>query len=194
MYSNQATAKRAAFELALLLGLGAALWLSGFSALCGRVRADTLRLHVVANSDSSEDQALKLRVRDAVLARAGEAFGNASDKASALAAAGENLELFRRAAEEAVAASGLEQAVEVKLVRMRFGTTAYDSFTLPAGEYDALRIELGEAKGHNWFCVLYPALCLPAAQKKSYSSEAETDLITGNYKVGFALVNWWENR
>lgn len=192
MFAYKKPTRRAAFELALAAGLLVTLGCVCFSQLCARVRADTLRLHVVANSDSAVDQALKLEVRDAVLACAGDLFAETPDKASALEAAEESLGLFKEAARQRLAELGSDQQVEVKLVKMRFATTCYEDFTLPAGEYDALRVELGEAKGHNWFCVLYPGLCLPAARKKNYTDPEENALVTGNYAVGFALVDWLE--
>ena len=80
--------------------------------------------------------------------------------------------------------------MRVRLVRMRFPTTHYEGFSLPAGEYDALRIELGKAAGHNWFCVLYPGLCLPSAECAAYPKQAENRLITGKCEVRLALLDW----
>lgn len=185
--------RRAAAEIALFVGLAVSMGAVRFGTVCGQVRADTLRLHIVANSDSAEDQALKLTVRDAVLAETEALFADVPDKQTALHMAAENLKVFERAAADAVRRAGKTQSIGVKMVRMRFSPTDYDDFSLPPGEYDAIRIELGEAKGHNWFCVLYPGLCLPSAQKAEYPEKEENAVVTGNYAIGFALLDWLEN-
>lgn len=178
--------------MAMLAGLLISVGFLRFGLVCEQVRDDTLRLHIVANSDLPEDQSLKLMVRDAVLAETEVLFANAPDKASALQTAEEHRDAFEKAAEKAMKAAGRNQRVEVKTVRMHFAPTDYERFSLPPGEYDAIRIELGEAKGHNWFCVLYPGLCVPAAQKAEYPDEEENRVVTGNFTVGFALLEWLE--
>lgn len=119
-----------------------------------------IRLHVVANSDLPRDQLLKLQVRDAVLEAAAPVLEEAEDAGQAIA---ENLDLFRQAAEDCLRENGSSQSVAVSLGKERFPTRYYNSFALPSGVYTALRITIGEGDGRNWWCVVFPAICLPAA-------------------------------
>ena len=180
----------AALAAALLCGLAAGASFARFQAVCRQVRADTLRLHIVANSDSAWDQELKLRVRDSMLQEVSALFEKVPDQAQAMQTARRQLPRLQAAAERAVRENGSRQQVRVRLVRMRFPTTHYEGFSLPAGEYDALRIELGKAAGHNWFCVLYPGLCLPSAECAAYPKQAENRLITEKCEVRLALLDW----
>ena len=117
-------------------------------------------------------------------------FEKVPDQAQAVQTARRQLPRLQAAAERAVRENGSRQQVRVRLVRMRFPTTHYEGFSLPAGEYDALRIELGKAAGHNWFCVLYPGLCLPSAECAAYPKQAENRLITEKCEVRLALLDW----
>ena len=180
----------AALAAALLCSLAAGASFARFQAVCRQVRADTLRLHIVANSDSAWDQELKLRVRDSMLQEVSALFEKVPDQAQAVQTARRQLPRLQAAAERAVRENGSRQQVRVRLVRMRFPTTHYEGFSLPAGEYDALRIELGKAAGHNWFCVLYPGLCLPSAECAAYPKQAENRLITEKCEVRLALLDW----
>ena len=180
----------AALAAALLCSLAAGASFARFQAVCREVRADTLRLHIVANSDSAWDQELKLRVRDSMLQEVSALFEKVPDQAQAVQTARLQLPRLQAAAERAVRENGSRQQVRVRLVRMRFPTTHYEGFSLPAGEYDALRIELGKAAGHNWFCVLYPGLCLPSAECAAYPKQAENRLITEKCEVRLALLDW----
>ena len=125
--------------------------------------ADCLRLHVIANSDSEEDQAAKLAVRDAILDAVREDF-TASDKKEAMtelmARGGE----LRKAAEDVLRERGLDYGVELMAGEFDFPDRDYGNAFYPAGRYDALRIVLGEGEGHNWWCVMFPPLCLVETQ------------------------------
>ncbi len=133
----------------------------GFSLLRDRRMLDTglVRLHVVGASDNEMDQAVKLQVRDAVL-ECVASLGTPQNAAEAKALLEENLPAIRDAANRAL--EGLENAT-VTLCREVFPAREYDSFTLPSGVYDSLRVKIGEAKGRNWWCVVFPSLCVPAA-------------------------------
>lgn len=157
--------------------------------------ADKLtRLHVVANSDDAADQALKLQVRDAVLAE----IRPDDDPAD-----GELILRLKRAAELAVEEAGAEQTVRVYRTRMFFDTRVYDTFSLPAGVYDAVRVELGAAAGRNWWCVLFPPLCAGACQEDLKEiggmaglTENELSYIRGDgsgYVIRFKIAEWWGN-
>ena len=179
-----------ALAAGLVLAIAVSGWLGPFSAACASLRHDTLRLHVQANSNSEADQALKLLVRDAVLETAQTLFAGLPDQQAALETARAHLEDFQRAAERVVREEGSDQAVRVYVTNMYFPTTAYEAFTLPAGRYDALRVELGEHAGRNWFCVLYPALCLSAAQPAEYPEAAQQEILQNSrgYEVRFAAL------
>ena len=128
-----------------------------------RLAEKVIRLHVVANSDTREDQRVKLLVRDAVLEAAGKALEGADDPQTALR---ENLSSIERAAENRLLRLGKKDAVRVSLQRELFPTRDYETFRLPAGVYRTLRVTIGEGAGHNWWCVVFPALCLPASEEE----------------------------
>lgn len=182
----------AACALGLVVSLGLCTWCSALFADCDALRADTLRLHVRAASDSVLDQTLKLRVRDAVLARMDQLCAGAASKDEALRCAARNLVQFQLAAQHALAGLYAAGPVRVELTNMYFATTQYDGFALPAGRYDAVRIELGRTRGRNWWCVLYPGLCLAACG--GYDTPAENDLIVGDHILRLRVVEWWQAR
>ncbi len=188
-------------EISILFGLIFTILVGGlttFAVDCGKIRQDVLRLHILANSDSEEDQTLKLKVRDRILEEMGDTFETPETLQAAKDSAAENLDKIRQIAQDEVHQNGYNYEVQAEIVNMYFTTRQYDTFTLPAGMYDAVRISIGEAKGHNWWCVLYPPLCLPAAQPEnvleSGLDEEEADLVTKNpkYEIRFAVVEWFE--
>ncbi len=160
-----------------------------------QLRESVLRLHILADSDSEEDQRLKLCVRDALLERSGELFGEADDLESAEEAALEALPEIVDIAEDTLRAQGCDSSVRAYLADMEFDERVYGNITMPAGKYRALRIEIGEAKGHNWWCVMYPPLCIPAAEEvesrneKEYFDEKELDIVyrPKKYRIKFAI-------
>ena len=148
--------------LALVLLIVSALTVSVCAALQvqqQRMSEKIIRLHVVANSDSSADQAIKLHVRDAVLAAARQALQGAGDPQQAIAQALPQLEA---AANAALAAQGSRETARVSFRRELFPTRDYDTFSLPSGVYRSLRVTIGAGGGHNWWCVIFPSLCVPA--------------------------------
>ena len=157
------------------------------AALC----ADTLRLHIKADSDSLQDQTAKLAVRDAVLAYLDTACP-AADQPAALRWAAAHLSELQRVARTVLAGRGSFAPVRVYLVEMYFDTTRYSASALPAGRYQALRIDLGgnARHGKNWWCVLYPGLCRSACG--TYALPEENDLVCGSYVVRFKCVEWWQ--
>lgn len=188
-------------EKALLFGLILSILVGSFSAFasdCSTIRESVLRLHILANSDSDEDQALKLKVRDRILEETGDLFENASNLENAESSAANSLELVRSIAEDEVRKQGYDYPVRAELCNMFFETRQYDDITMPAGRYDAVRITIGEAKGHNWWCVLYPPMCIPAAQPKQELGDVLTEdgmeVVTSKpkYEVRFACVELFE--
>lgn len=148
--------------LALVLLIVSALTVSVCAALQAqqqRMSEKIIRLHVVANSDSGADQAVKLHVRDAVLAVARQALQDADDPQQAIAQA---LPALEAAANAALAAQGSRETARVSFRRELFPTRDYDTFSLPSGVYRSLRVTIGAGDGHNWWCVIFPSLCVPA--------------------------------
>ena len=178
-------------SLALCGALQAAAWARTQRDTGALVCADTLRLHIRAESDSVADQSAKLHVRDAVLAYL-DAACPAETKADALTWAAQHLFELQLTARHALAKLGIRTPVRVQLVNMYFPTRRYGSGTLPAGRYDAVRIELGTGAGRNWWCVLYPGLCRSACG--SYAQPAENDLVCGEYILRFKVVEWVQQR
>ena len=195
MFSSPHTLSRGrmlALCLALLGGLVLSGWWSAQQRTGAALRADTLRLHVRADSDSVFDQTCKLAVRDAILAAAGQLWAPGADPAEARAAAARRLPDLQRAAQQTLARLGSPRPVQVSLVNMYFGTTRYEDFALPAGRYDAVRVDIGGpgSYGQNWWCVLYPGLCTAACG--GYDDPAETDLVCGGYILRFRAVEVWQ--
>ena len=152
------------WELALLLALAVTiLWGAASLGQQEELGRKVIRLHVIANSDSPEDQALKLRVRDRVLARAQEILEQSADMEQAEQALTAALPELTREARETLAAEGCAQPVQARLEPAEFPTKDYDGFSLPAGKYLALRVIIGQGAGQNWWCVLYPSLCFTNA-------------------------------
>ena len=174
----------------LLLSLGAG-WAQSQLTTADQLAADTLRLHIRADTDSVRDQSAKLAVRDAVLALTDEACP-ADSRDDARAWAAENLVRFELTARQTLASLGIRTPVKACLVNMYFPTRRYDGGALPAGRYDALRIQIGAGTGRNWWCVLYPGLCRSACG--SYARPAENDLVCGEYILRLRLVEWVQQR
>ncbi len=131
-----------------------------------------LRLHVLANSDSEEDQALKLKVRDAVLEVTAPLLEDVTDREGAEAVVRAHMTDIQAVAEAVVAKNGSDQSVTVMLDTEDYPTRSYESCAFPAGEYLSLRICLGDAEGQNWWCVLFPPLCLSTATAKDNAEDA----------------------
>ena len=162
--------------MAIALGLAfsavfAAHWTKGYSEMIQNgIAGKVVRFHVLANSDTEADQALKLAVRDKVLQEYSDLLTACEDKEQTLAALETaQTEICETAAAE-VAAQGYDYPVRVSLVREEFPFKKYDDLIFPAGVYDALRIEIGAAEGQNWWCVLYPQMCFVDAAW-GYSTE-----------------------
>jgi len=136
-----------------------------------------IRLHVLANSDSREDQELKLSVRDSVLDAASSLLANVTDKEEAEAIISENLNLLETAAAKALSDENSASPVSVTLTKESYPTRAYGNFSLPAGKYTSLRVLIGEAEGQNWWCMLFPTLCVGAKKEASAAIIDESECI-----------------
>ena len=174
------------------------LSLCGFYGRITGVRESVVRLHILANSDSEEDQALKLKVRDAVVEAAAGWLDDAQDADEALALAQARLPQLTAIAQQTVTDAGYDYPVNATLCRMYFTTRQYDAVTLPAGVYEAVRFTIGSGEGKNWWCVVYPPLCAGAAMERKTLDDVldgkQVALVTGaeRFRVRFKVVEWWE--
>lgn len=189
------------WELALILALvitflcGAALTKEQ-TALSDKL----IRLHVIANSDTEEDQALKLQVRDKVLVTVGGVLDGVTDRGEAVGLIQKELDQIVAAAEDEIRARGYEYTVTADIGLETYPTRDYKTFSLPAGEYVSLRVVIGEGAGRNWWCVVFPPLCLSAAtelDKEALSTltDEEVALITSDspeYVVKFKAIELFE--
>ena len=179
------------------------------NAVSTGIAYNVFRLHVIANSDSEEDQALKYEVRDALLEYMNSLCSNVSSKEDAMNIAKEHIEDFENLARTVISDNGYQYDVSVEIGEYDFPTKEYGDVSLPAGTYDALRVKIGSASGRNWWCVMFPPLCfvdvssgvVPNSSKEllqNNMSEEEYDLITNssnnseiNFK--FKVVELFEN-
>ena len=150
-------------RIGICLLLAALMWTVGLVRDRAFLNRELIRLHVVANSDSDEDQAVKLRVRDAVLGSIRSDLKMVGDINQAKAYLRENLPKIQAAANRTLEAAGVDAQAVVTLEKEAFDIRRYDTFSLPAGVYESLRIVIGEGAGKNWWCVAFPELCLGAA-------------------------------
>ncbi len=190
------------WELALLLGLCAAmLWGAWSMQRQDALARKMIRLHVIANSDSAEDQALKLEVRDRVLDFTTTVLQRSADMEDAQLRLREELTRIESIAQQEISAQGYDYQVTAQLASTEFPLKEYDGFSLPAGEYMALRLVIGEGEGQNWWCVVYPPLCTAAATDMPRTAiqagltDDDINLITEEdtgYVLKFRSVELWE--
>lgn len=166
-----------------------------FENSCKGIREEILRLHVIANSDEDYDQELKLKVRDSLLRCSETVFSGSEDIISAQGKLQQNTDKLLYSAEEIIRESGYDYDIKIELARSYFPTRVYDDITLPAGYYKAVRVIIGEGKGKNWWCIMFPPLCLPAATDNKeviseYLSDDEMNIVTSNpeYEIRFWLI------
>lgn len=179
----------------LLLAL---VWCGSFLADKKQLAQDLIRFHVVANSDSEQDQTEKLLVRDAVVASLQETMKQMPDSTQARQYLQAHLPEIQAVANQTLQMAGSTCNAVVSLCTEAFDTRCYDTFSLPAGVYDALKITIGEGKGHNWWCVAFPTLCLPATSEgfREVSAQAgingtleKTLAGEGGYEIRFFLLD-----
>ncbi|MCR4563044.1 MAG: stage II sporulation protein R [Clostridiales bacterium] len=164
--------------------------LSSFMASGEIIRNNVLRLHIKANSDSDEDQSLKLKVRDEILKESPEIFSGVKNLKDAVKNCENAKKKIQKTTEKVIRENGYDYSVKTEIGRSFFPVKTYENeVTLPAGDYTALKITIGEGKGHNWWCVMFPPLCLPAAEgEKTLSDvldENEESLVKSNPKYEF---------
>lgn len=167
-----------------------------FESTCKELNEDVFRLHILANSDSTFDQSIKLSVRDEVIKRISPLYNEATSKEEAKAITENNLSNIEGIAKDVLSSYGVSYDVKAKVTNKFFDTRYYDDFTMPAGMYDTLEISIGEGKGRNWWCVMYPSLCVGASSKVRMSedlTEDEFEVITDDdIEFKFKVVEYFE--
>ena len=154
--------KKLKFILILIFLLSIYIYFSALSyvnATSNDLKNNLFRLHVIANSDSKEDQNLKYIVRDSLLDYMNSLCANCSTKEEAISIAKEHINDFEKIATNTIIEHGYSYNISVEIGNFEFPTKQYGDISLPAGYYDALRVKIGEAKGQNWWCVMFPPLC-----------------------------------
>jgi len=198
MYTRTRSLRR--WEIALLIGLAIAalvgVWLDRTQS---GLAENVIRLHVIANSDSASDQALKLRVRDAILAEADALIPSDASLSESRALLAQNLHQLAQTGAQVVHDAGCDYPVTASLEDdVWFPTKTYTDFAFPAGRYTALRVSIGDAEGQNWWCVVFPPLCMGSVTETAAQSDLtdkEVALITGEnegYVLKFKAVELWE--
>ena len=184
-------------EISLLVALiiCGVLNINAFSQQCESIREKMLRMHVIANSDSEEDQQLKLKVRDAVLLAGEKVFDGSITATEAKEKITPYIDYLEKIALETIKNEGFDYNVKITLEKEYFNTRTYEnSVTLPAGYYTAVKVIIGEGKGQNWWCVMFPPMCLPTAVAECEISDVltddETEIVTetDKYKFRFKIV------
>lgn len=199
------------YSFLLLILLFLYIFVCAFSyvnAVSSDIANSVFRLHVIANSDEKEDQELKLKVRDNVLSYMNKICENVTTKEEAILIANEHIDEFKQIALNTIHENGYDYSVNIRIGNFSFPTKTYGDISLPSGFYDALRIEIGEAKGQNWWCVMFPPLCfvdvssgiVPDDSKETIKndlSDEEFSLISDNedssVKFKFKLIEWFQN-
>lgn len=182
-------------ELIFVISLALFLVISGVKDVrrdYDHLRESVVRIHILANSDSEEDQALKLEVRDEILSYTDQWLSECKSVSEARDILEGRMDEIQQIAAEKIRNCGYDYPAESELVNMRFDDRVYGNITMPEGNYDAVRVTIGEAAGHNWWCVMYPPLCIPAAGDEldiadysGYFTEGEIDIMKNcsRYKV-----------
>ncbi|MBR2413142.1 MAG: stage II sporulation protein R [Clostridia bacterium] len=168
-----------------------------YAQTCSQVREDVLRLHVIANSDSEKDQNIKLLVRDRLLEVGASCFENAENREQAVKKVQQANEVLTNAANRVLSSHGMNYTATITLKKEYFETRTYDNITLPAGMYLAVCAVLGEGQGKNWWCVMFPPLCLPAVTKQEefalFDEENGAVLAAEDgYEIRFKIVELFE--
>lgn len=145
-------------------------------AISNNLSDAVFRLHVIANSNSVEDQSLKLKVRDSLINYMNNICSDCSSKQEAINLAKEHQNEFQKIAEQTIIENGYNYSVNININNFYFPTKNYGDISLPAGYYDALRVEIGEAKGENWWCVMFPSLCFIDVSNGIVDDEAKNNL------------------
>lgn len=156
------------------------LMLVPFEGQCREISDKVFRVHILANSDSEADQKLKLLVRDALVNAGEEILKDVESKEEAERLIEKNIPKLKSIAENVVFQNGYDYPVDLEITNMYFDTRHYGNITMPGGFYDALRVKIGKAEGKNWWCVMFPSLCIYSVSK---TETLEENLSDGEYKI-----------
>lgn len=200
--------RRNIFQLILIIAF-ALFVMAGWEILIGQTRQSTplvaangdyVRLHVLANSDSEFDQDLKLQVRDAVVSYLTPRLSNVKNISDARQVIGDHKAGLVAAAQKAVTDGGHNYEIQLETGIFQFPLKTYGELTLPSGEYEAVRVKIGQAKGSNWWCILFPPLCfidgtqttaisaIGREEKRGYNNKP------GEIKIRWKIAEWWNNK
>ena len=203
--------KRNILDKAMILGAVICIVITAFTAFaedCEEKPQEVLRLHILANSDSKDDQTLKYDLRDYMLSTFSDVFGNCDSFSQSVAVANERRAEIEEKANEFVHSKGYSYNVKCEVAKTYFTTRKYENVTLPAGEYTAVRLLIGNAEGRNWWCVMFPPLCfvdistgiVPEDSKETIKDSLHTEeynLInnaqTADVKFKFKLLEFFQN-
>lgn len=188
-------------RISLSVGLAVAIVFSicSFAKTSEKIRSDVLRLHVIANSDSAVDQNLKIRVRDFILEEGKDIFDGSVNVENAVRKIEPQIPTLEKSAKDFIKSSGFDYDVKITLSNEYFTTRTYENVTLPAGRYLALRVVIGSGEGHNWWCVMFPPMCVPAANKNNeidkVFSDDEIRLVQSRpkYEPRFKIIEIYES-
>ena len=159
------------------------------TAVSSNLSNAVFRLHVIANSDSTTDQELKLKVRDSLLKYMNEICSNCSTKEEAISIALAHQNEFQQIATQTILNNGYNYSVKITINNFYFPTKNYGDISLPAGLYDALRVEIGEAKGQNWWCVMFPSLCFIDISSGVVDEEAKENLEENLEEESYTIIS-----
>lgn len=177
--------------------LTAAFYVTSFAGAAQSVRSECVRLHILANSDDEKDQELKLKVRDELLSSGFEIFSGSTDIKEIEKELLKSENELIAAALKIIKNEGFDYKVTINMCDEYFTTRSYGKYTMPAGKYKAVKVIIGEGKGQNWWCVMFPPLCLPGfseTEPESFLTENGSKLIQEKpvLEPRFILVEWFE--
>jgi stage II sporulation protein R len=184
--------RKVKYSILLLILLIFFIFVNAFSyvnAVSNNLSESVFRLHIIANSDSEEDQELKLKVRNSVLEYMNDICKDATTKSEAIEIANSHLDDFEQIALSVIYENGYNYSVSVKIGNFAFPTKTYGDISLPSGYYDALRIEIGEAKGQNWWCVMFPPLCFVDVSSGIVPDESKETMKNNLSDEEFSLIS-----
>lgn len=191
--------KKIEFSISLAIITAIIFSVFSFADTAEKIREDVLRLHVIADSDSAVDQTLKLKVRDAILAAGTDIFDGSVDVENAVKKITPKIKTLEETANNVIKENGFDYDVAITIDKEYFTTRTYETVTLPAGEYLSLIVKIGEGKGKNWWCVMFPPMCISAANEdmvlKSALNKNEINLVNRNpkFEPRFKIIEIFEN-
>lgn len=187
-------------EISVLIGFIFSIIVSNlliFFERYDKLKGNIIRLHILANSNSQEDQLLKYKIKDDLSASISVLLKNIKNKSQAKKVVLDNIDYLKSLTKSKIKDNGYDYDIDICLTKSYFTTRKYDGFVLPAGSYDALKIIIGEGKGNNWWCVAFPPMCSPVYSNDDNNKEILGDdqlqMITQPCEYKFAIIEFLEN-